>query len=204
MTHSSHDPRSPKGRVRTPAAYRTALASIAAPLVVIMCSCWLAIASGCGTSFENAAVQAGAAGGRTLIDLWLTELANQLADQLAGDGSADNGNDNGGMFGGDLTPLVGDPVNGQALWQANPCMSCHCADASGGCQLDAPNIQMVDRFTIDLRTRGPISHPGGKYNFSDQDVVDLEAYIMSLAPDDQANDNSLTPDDQANDNQDAP
>jgi cytochrome c553 len=60
------------------------------------------------------------------------------------------------------------------------CQSCHCPDASGGCGFSAPNIQGQPFALIDARTRDPgVSHPGGKFDFADQDVADIAAFLAT-------------------------
>jgi len=85
----------------------------------------------------------------------------------------------------DVKP-VGDAVSGAKLFASgdgnNPgCQSCHCPDAGGGCRLSAPNIQGKSYDLIHARTRDlNVTHPGGKFNFSDQDIADIEAYLATL------------------------
>lgn len=64
----------------------------------------------------------------------------------------------------------------------NPaCQSCHCPDATGGCKLSAPNIRGKTYDQIDARTRNEnVYHPGGKFQFTNQDIADLEAFLASL------------------------
>ena len=141
--------------------------------------------AGCGTNLDEVLFQSGAATGRTLIDLWLTDFANRLADSLdpngaaAGDGGSTTDQGGGGTGGGaGSTDLTGDPAAGQTVFTANNCTSCHCADASGGCALSAPPIAGVASDTIDARLRGDASHPL-KVALSDQDLADLQAYLAS-------------------------
>ena len=93
---------------------------------------------------------------------------------------------------GDACPadkLVGDAERGAGLFASGDgmnanggCQNCHCPDASGGCQFDSPNIQGEECQHIDEKTRNPIvSHPGGKFDFSDQDIADIEAFLADLA-----------------------
>jgi mono/diheme cytochrome c family protein len=83
-------------------------------------------------------------------------------------------------------PLVGDTARGAELFAQGDgvgpaCQSCHCPDASGGCRLSAPNIQGRPYDLIDARTRDPeVSHPGGKFSFTNQDIADIEAFLASL------------------------
>ena len=142
---------------------------------------------GCGTNLNELLFQASTAASRTVLDLWLTDLANQLADSFDDDGGsadADSGghdghddeHDTGGGTGpGDLT---GDRVAGSAVFSANGCASCHCADAAGGCALSAPSIlgAGVDRLSEFLT--GATVHPL-TVDLTDQELVDLEAFLVS-------------------------
>lgn len=82
-------------------------------------------------------------------------------------------------------PLEGDAIRGAQLFAEGDgvgpaCQSCHCPDASGGCRLNAPNIQGRSFILIDARIRNPeVSHPGGKFSFTDQDIADIEAFLAS-------------------------
>ena len=128
--------------------------------------------AGCGTNLNEVLLQSGAATGRTLIDLWLTDFENRLADSLDRNGAAAGG--------GGSTGLTGDPAAGQTVFRANNCAACHCAGASGGCALSAPPIVGVTAATLDGVLRGDASHPA-KVELSDQDLADLQAYLASLA-----------------------
>jgi cytochrome c553 len=138
--------------------------------------------AGCGTNLNEVLFQSGAATGRTLIDLWLTDFENRLADSLDPNGAAagDGGSTTVQGGGGGSTGLTGDPAAGQTVFTANNCAACHCADASGGCAFSAPRIAGVASDTIDARLRGDASHPT-KLELSDQDLADLQAYLASLA-----------------------
>jgi hypothetical protein len=150
--------------------------------------------AGCGTNLNEVLFQSGAATGRTLIDLWLTDFENRLADSLDGNGAtsgdggsttdqggggSDQGNGGGTGGGGGSTGLTGDPAAGQTVFAANNCAGCHCADASGGCALSAPPIVAVSAETLDGVLRGDQAHPA-KIALSDQDLADLQAYLASL------------------------
>lgn len=145
----------------------------------------LSIAAGCGSNVENLLLQSAAALGRTYFDLLLTDLANTLADASAGDDSAnDNGNDNtndntNGNDNGNGGPVVGDPVAGEAVFASNGCGSCHCADASGGCALNAPSLIGVSEETIRAKFGGGDPHPTSP-SLSNQQLADLAAYLGSL------------------------
>lgn len=151
------------------------------------------LASGCGTNLDQVLLQTATATGRTVLDIFLTEYANNLVDQFQpgdqngdqnqdGGGGTDNGGtDNGGGSngGGGLDGLTGDAAAGETVFSSNNCAGCHCADASGGCALSAPSIVGMSRTILDEELRGSSPHPV-KVNLSDQEIVDLEAYLASL------------------------
>jgi cytochrome c553 len=81
----------------------------------------------------------------------------------------------------------GDPANGRTLFEngdgvnAFACMDCHCADASGGCFANAPNIQGESFAEVNSKTRDAnVSHGGGKFLFAEQDAADIAAYLATL------------------------
>ncbi len=80
----------------------------------------------------------------------------------------------------------GDPERGATLFASGDgtgpaCQSCHCPDADGGCRLLAPSVQGKTYEAIHGRTRDTsVQHPGGKFDFTAQDVADLEAYLAAL------------------------
>ncbi len=149
----------------------------------------LAALSGCGANFDEILYQTASATGRTLIDAWLVDYANALADsfdlggtQMPGDGLDNGGGDGDPALsdGPPLEELIGVPEAGEEIFGANSCAACHCADAGGGCALEAPSLVTVETVTLDDRLRGDADHPGGKFDLADQDVVDLQAYLSSL------------------------
>lgn len=134
---------------------------------------------GCGALGETA-LQGGEASLRTLVDFLLTGFTNQIADALeadegqAADDMSDDDDDDDGI-------IIDDPVlSGEMIFTANGCSACHCADAGGGCGLDAPSLVGVGADMLDARLRGDTPHPGGKFDFDDQEIADLEAYLDSL------------------------
>ncbi len=144
---------------------------------------------GCGTNFDEILYQTASATGRTFFDSLLTDLANTLADSFEGGdtpppGDGPNGDNGGGdpppSDGPPLDQLTGDPGAGEGIYVSNGCAACHCADAGGGCALSAPSLVGVGTGTLDDRLRGDVDHPGGKFNFTNQDVVDLRAYLVAL------------------------
>ena len=61
------------------------------------------------------------------------------------------------------------------------CQSCHCSDGSGGCRLLAPNIQAIGYDMIDDRVRNTaVQHPGSEFDFTDQDIADIEAFLATF------------------------
>jgi len=77
------------------------------------------------------------------------------------------------------TTPTGDAANGKALFAANGCAACHCADASGGCALSAPALKGVSFQIVDDHLRGTADHPGGKFMLTDQEIADLQAYFVN-------------------------
>lgn len=80
---------------------------------------------------------------------------------------------------------VGDAARGAVVFEQGEgngfgCARCHCADASGGCGLDAPNIQGRTYAEVDARVRGAAAHPGGKFNLTDQQIADVAAFLASV------------------------
>jgi Cys-rich repeat protein len=74
-------------------------------------------------------------------------------------------------------PPVGDPVAGEAFYGANGCVGCHAADATGGV---GPNIQGESAAEIFARLSGASSHPVTVSDVTEQDSLDLEAWLGSL------------------------
>jgi len=147
---------------------------------------WLALimiaaAPGCSTSAGDAFFNAATAAGTSLLDQLLTAAVNGTLDLLnppttpPADEQPAGGTGGGGSFDG----LTGDAANGQTLFTANNCASCHCADASGGCALSAPSLVGVVVTDVDDHLRGQASHPGGKFQLTDQEIVDLTAFLAS-------------------------
>ncbi|MCH8967103.1 MAG: cytochrome c [Planctomycetes bacterium] len=161
--------------------------------------------SGCGTNLNDVLLQSVSAVGRTFLDIALTDLANAVADSLdqqasapseqadetqtdEGEGDSDEGEPDADTDPGDdgdqgdaddtggLTPQA---ASGEAYYAANGCATCHCDDASGGCALDAPVVG-EDIDTLDEWLRGEVPHPGGKFDISDEQLADLQAYLASL------------------------
>lgn len=147
---------------------------------------WLALtmvagASGCSTVAGDAFFNAATAASTSFFDQLLTAAVNGTLILLnpppAPPADAQPGDGNGG--GGNFDGLTGDAANGQMLYTANNCASCHCADASGGCALSAPSLVGVVVTELDDRLRGQVSHPGGKFQLTDQELVDLVAFLAS-------------------------
>lgn len=158
-------------------------------LLVVVCLMGL---SGCGTNFDEVLYQTASATGRTILDRLLTDLANTLADSFDLGGAPAQGDElDGDNSGSDTVPplgppleeLTGDPAAGEGVYTSNSCAACHCADAGGGCALSAPSLVDVETETLDDRLRGDVDHPGGKFNFTNQDIVNLQAYLAGLDTD---------------------
>lgn len=174
---------------------------VCAAAVALLLAC-----GGCGTSVNDLLFQTGTAVGRTFLDLLLTDVANTLEDQLDslgqpadgddqdtddagaadddGDGGTNgdtngDGSDNGGSTGGGLDDLTGDPAAGETVYAANGCTACHCEEAAGGCALSAPAIIDTAAQLLDDFLRGDEFHPT-KIDLTDQEIVDLQAYLASL------------------------
>ncbi len=174
------------------------------PRSCVLGTVMLVAIAGCGTDLENVVYQAGAATGRTIVDIGLTQLANALAgvDVPSDTGAPDdngtpddsgpvdvdpddmqddpNVDDGGGpdATNGDDRPL-GDAASGDAVFTSNGCAGCHCADATGGCALSAPNIIDADVTLLDEFLILGSSHPI-MFDFTSQELADLEAFLATL------------------------
>ena len=153
--------------------------------------------AGCGSGVSEALRQTGAAAQRNFLDLLLTELAAALADAPGdttesiadtepvadGEDEVDTPNEPPGEVTdtGGLEDLAGDGSRGEALFAVNGCAACHCEDATGGCALEAPSLLEVDVAAVDENLRGEGPHPIA-VELSDQEIVDLQAYLVSLGP----------------------
>jgi|GEM_PF-2356971 len=113
-----------------------------------------------------AAIMLGTHGSISLSDEELTAIAVWLGGDAGGSG------DGGGA--------AGDAVAGAALFGGNNCGACHCADASGGCALNAPSLVGLSGGVLDANLRGDDPHAGGKFDLSDQEMADLETYLAGL------------------------
>jgi cytochrome c553 len=80
-------------------------------------------------------------------------------------------------------PPTGDATRGEALYTASvgavpSCLLCHCADASGGCRMDSPDIRGQSFAQLAAVLRDTVNvHPGGVRDLSDQEIADLAAYL---------------------------
>ncbi len=155
-------------------------------------------AVGCGSDLNQVLFETVAAAGRTFVDQVLTDVANTLADREddadgtpsdgdqdgddvdGGDGDGDgDGNGDGEPPDGGFDEHIGDPVAGEALYTANTCAVCHCADGAGGCLPGAPPLTGVSAEVLDELLRGDAPH-ASKVDLTNQEIVDLEAYLASL------------------------
>jgi mono/diheme cytochrome c family protein len=129
---------------------------------------------GCGTNIDALVAQTGNAAATTVLDILLTDFANQVADsfnppppQPPVDG-ADNTNDNGG--GG-----TGDPTAGQQVFAAKGCGACHGPAAEGGV---GPALMGNDE-SADLEARfGAGATHNGK-TLTEQEIADIAAWLIA-------------------------
>jgi mono/diheme cytochrome c family protein len=136
------------------------------------------IFAGCGSNVSQLLVQSATAVGQTLLDQWLTDLANALLEEGEGVDASDQPDDaSNGDAENPFEGLTGDAANGQALY-ADLCASCHCADAVGGCLLDAPGLLNAEATLLDAYVRGEEVHPI-KRDLTDQDIADLAAFLVA-------------------------
>ncbi|HPF41757.1 MAG TPA: PQQ-dependent sugar dehydrogenase [Phycisphaerae bacterium] len=71
---------------------------------------------------------------------------------------------------------IGDPAGGQTIISTF-CFGCHNSDGSGGQGFPGPNIRNHSRTFISGFLPAPTTHPGGAFNFSEQQFADLEAFL---------------------------
>jgi hypothetical protein len=149
--------------------------------------------AGCGSGVNEVLCQTTSAAGRTTLDIFLTELANALADAFdttdtppadnGDDGADDQNGDEGGddANGGDvpLDDLTPDAANGETVYAANGCAPCHCDDGSGGCGAAAPGVVGIGVDVLSDYLGNGATH-FGQGPLTDQELVDLEAYLGSL------------------------
>jgi mono/diheme cytochrome c family protein len=76
--------------------------------------------------------------------------------------------------------LTGDAATGEMFYTGSACGACHCPDATGGCALDAPPLVGAELATLDDFLVGDSVHAGGKFDLTEQDLADLQAYLASL------------------------
>lgn len=154
------------------------------PVLLLILACLIG-PTGCGTDVNELLYQTASASSQSFLDLLLVDLANALADSLDQEGTAPSGNQSDGGENPPPPPpppgdLTGDAASGEEIFASNGCAACHCADAAGGCALSAPSLIGSSADTLDNWLRGDAAHPGGKFPLSDQDIVDLEAFLASL------------------------
>ena len=129
-----------------------------------------AAAGGCG-ALEPWLVQTGEASARVILDLLITGLQNEILDALQTPPTPSDGE----------PPPPADPVAaGEEIFTVNGCWVCHCEDARGGCALDAPSNRNASFELLDAILRGDAEHAGGKFNLSDQELQQLEAFLASF------------------------
>ena len=129
--------------------------------------------AGCGTNIEEILYQTGAATGRTLFDVMLTDLANAIVEccerDEAPDDGEDNGDVNGGEDGGDANGGNGE-VDASALY-ANNCSACHGADGASGF---APDITAMNAETL---SAGLESASHGSISLTEEEVAAIAGFL---------------------------
>ncbi|MFH0980837.1 MAG: cytochrome c [Planctomycetota bacterium] len=129
---------------------------------------------GCGTNIDALAAQTGNAAATSVLDLLLTDFANQVADafdQNALEPSEDGGDGDGGD-GGDGGNGGGGPA-GQQVFESKGCGACHGANAEGG---SAPALAGADQSAaLEERFGGGASHYGS--TLTDQEIADVAEWL---------------------------
>ncbi len=119
-----------------------------------------------GASADEIASKIGGADGHLVVS---------LSDQDAEDMAAFLGS-----FEGSGDAVEGDSDEGESAFIAFGCAGCHCADASGGCALDAPNLVGASFQELTDVVVGNVPHAGGITDLSDEEIADIQAYLDSL------------------------
>lgn len=159
----------------TPSIHRVSHTARRALLLALI---MIAGAPGCSTVAGDAFFNVATAAGTSFFDQLLTAAVNgtlNLLNPLPADEQPDAGSGSDGGFDG----LTGNATNGQAIFTANNCATCHCVDASGGCALSAPSLIGVGTTEVDDNLRGQSPHVGGKFQLTDQEIVDLVTFLAS-------------------------
>lgn len=87
-------------------------------------------------------------------------------------------------------PLTADELTmkaiaGLEMFSQNGCAACHCNDGVGGCNLNAPSLQRIQRTQLDDVLRGDQGrrpHPLKMPDASDEELDGLMLFLDSLAP----------------------
>lgn len=98
-----------------------------------------------------------------------------------------------GPSGGGSDDLTLKAIRGLEYFSRNGCAACHCNDAVGGCNLDAPNIQNMPENRVDLMLRSAQvtrAHPV-KLPATDQEIEDVSTFLGTLGGGMRLNGNSL-------------
>lgn len=140
---------------------------------------------GCGSDLNGLLRQTLDSAGRVLVDNLLTDLANAVAEigeqneAPESPDPVDDGTDDPVIVPppGDVTP---DAMAGESVYISNNCGGCHCADAAGGCALNASPLIELAVEKLEASLVGDAPHVGGKSDLSAQELADLEAYLASL------------------------
>lgn len=117
---------------------------------------------------------------------WRTRLREQDKKQAGGDAPASNTvNTVAALDATAVMALQGNPANGNSIYAAQPCSTCHALDGDGGSI--GPAMEKVlaknDRASLIKNMISPISPlmpPAAQLGLSEQDAADIAAYLNSL------------------------
>ncbi len=86
------------------------------------------------------------------------------------------------FLGGEATDTgpTGDASAGEDIFTGSGCTACHCEDAAGGCLPGAPSLLGVETDRLSEQLVGDRTHTGGKFDLTQEDLADLQAYLASL------------------------
>ncbi len=146
------------------------------------CGRWLVLAcatlllAGCGTDFTQVAGQAGTATAHTVLDLWLTDLANAVLDQHQPppDGDREDAADDGDDDDADADDGAGAASPGEAAFVAQGCGVCHGDNAEGA---SSPALAGMDELAaLEQRFAGGGIHMGAA--LTDQEIADVADWLL--------------------------
>jgi hypothetical protein len=108
----------------------------------------------------------------------LDDIANCSGDPNCGDCNSNTVPDECDIAGGSSIDCDGGPIgviSGGDTLLNTLCFGCHGTDGAGGGGLPGPNIRNKTRVELLFVTTG--DHPGGIFNFNQQEFADLEAFL---------------------------